>query len=453
VAEGVHVFRLNFSHGGPADHVRRIREVRAAAEEAGRPVGILQDLQGPKIRTGPLRGGGPVLLEAGRELRLCARPVEGDAAAVTIGYAALPREARPGDRILVSDGALELRVLGAAGDEVRAEVVRGGTLRERQGVNLPGVAVSVPSLTEKDLADLALGLAHEVDWVALSFVRRGSDVAVLKARIAAAGRPVPVIAKIEKPEAVERYDEILAEAHGIMVARGDLGVEISPERVPLVQKQLVAGANRRACPVITATQMLESMIESATPTRAEASDVANAILDGSDAVMLSGETAVGRHPVETVRVMRRIAEAVEAGSREQGGAAPGPLGATTNPEAIAEAVAATVRSRPDVRAVCVFTHSGLTAHLVAARRPAVPVLAFSASPATWRRCSLLWGVRPLLVGADLVEGEGGDAALERHMLGTLVRLGVAAPGDTVVVTGSHPFHRDAATNFLKLAQV
>ncbi len=378
IEAGVDVFRLNCSHGSHDEHRERVARIRRLARETSRPVAILADLQGPKIRTGALAGGGPVTLEAGSELRIETREREGDAACVSTTHEALPDDVVPGDAILVSDGKIELRVVETSAGVVRTEVIRGGELRERQGLNLPGVAVSVPSLTEKDEADLAFVLEQEVDWVALSFVRRAQDIRDLHTRIRSAGCETPVIAKIEKPQAVAAIDEILDEVDALMVARGDLGVELSPQKVPLVQKELISLANRRACPVITATQMLESMIESAMPTRAEASDVANAVLDGTDAVMLSGETAVGRHPVAAVRTMVAIAREVEAGS--------GPLsvrrersahGHETDAEAIAHAIASLVEARRGVRAIVVLTHSGSTARLIAAHRVAVPILAFT----------------------------------------------------------------------------
>jgi len=449
VRAGTNVFRLNFSHGTYEEHAEQIARVRAVAEELGCPVAILQDLQGPKIRTGALAGGGPVELIAGRELTITTRPVAGSAERVSTGYAALPGDLKVGNRLLVSDGLIELRVLETRADEVRTEIVEGGSLRERQGINLPGVSVSAPALTEKDLEDLAFGLAHGVDWIALSFVRSASDVRQLKARIEAAGHDTPVMAKIEKPEAVDVFDEILEVADGIMVARGDLGVEISPERVPMVQKQLISAAKRRHVPVVTATEMLQSMIDRPRPTRAEASDVANAILDGSDAVMLSGETAVGSFPVEAVRTMARIGDEIERSIRDdrQSRERIRVPESHTDSEAVATAVAALVDSERDVRAICVFTHTGGTPRLISSWRPAVPILAFCRDPATARRLAFLYGVHPELVESD------DEMGLEKELLARATERGIAKSGDALVLAGSHPYREEAPANFLKLARL
>ncbi len=290
---GVDVVRLNFSHGTAAEHAARIARVRTAAERLGRSVGIMQDLQGPKIRTGRLVGGGPVELRKGAELRITTRPVEGTAACVSTTYQALPRDCRPGDTVLLNDGRIRLTVVESGGDEVRARVGDGGLLGEHKGINLPGVAVSAPALTDKDKADLEFGLAHGVDFVALSFVREAADLHLARSFMEERGRVVPLISKLEKPQAVERLDAIVAASDGVMVARGDLGVELPPEEVPLAQKRIVRAARERGLPVVVATQMLESMITSPVPTRAEVSDVATAVFEGADAIMLSAESASG----------------------------------------------------------------------------------------------------------------------------------------------------------------
>ena len=308
---GMDVARMNFSHGTYEDHAKRIAMVRDAAAAAGRAVAVLQDLQGPKIRTGLLAGGRPVQLVAGATFSITTKEVLGDDARISTTYEALPRDIRPGDRILLSDGAISLRAIRASETEVTTEVVDGGSLSERQGINLPGIDISIRGVTKKDRADLRFGLQQDVDIVAISFVRTADDVRLVKRHIAEAGADTPVIAKLEKPEAIDVLEEIIDAADGVMVARGDLGVEMAPEKVPLAQKRIIKAANQRAKPVITATQMLESMVRSPRPTRAEASDVANAILDGSDAVMLSGETAVGHYPVEAIATMVRIAEEMQ----------------------------------------------------------------------------------------------------------------------------------------------
>jgi len=443
---GIDVARLNFSHGSYSDHAAAIAMVRDAATAAGRAVAVLQDLQGPKIRTGLLAGGRPVQLVAGAMFSITTEEVVGDAAGVSTTYEALPRDIRPGDRILLADGAISLRTVRTSETEVTTEVVDSGTLSERQGINLPGIDISSRGVTDKDLADLRFGLQQDVDIVAISFVRTADEVRLVKRHIADAGADTPVIAKIEKPEAIDVLDEIIDAADGVMVARGDLGVELAPEKVPLAQKRIIMAANWRAKPVITATQMLDSMVRSPRPTRAEASDVANAILDGSDAVMLSGETAVGDYPVEAVATMVRIAEEMQTGAPAK---APSVVGvgseSRTRPEAIAAAVGAMVESLPEIRAVWVFTQSGSTARLVARQRPRVPIIAFTPSERCYRRLALSWGTTPILT----------PSASSFHELASRVfpmaeKQGLARPGDVVVMTGSHPFDAGSPTNFLKV---
>ena len=448
IAAGVDVMRLNFSHGSYDDHRERIALVRKAAADLRAPVAILQDLQGPKIRTGPLVDEKPVELAAGRSFRIAVGEYAGDSHGVSTTYSALPHDVNVGDRILVSDGHLELRVVDTSEAEVITEIVRGGMLKERQGINLPRVKVSAPGVTEKDMEDLRFGLSHDVDYVALSFVRAAADVRRVRGLIADAGQDTPVIAKIERPEALDAIAEILDEAQGIMVARGDLGVELSPEKVPLIQKQLIELGNARGKPVITATQMLESMIESSRPTRAEASDVANAILDGSDAVMLSGETAVGRHPIEAVETMVRIAGEIQAHRRRESGRNGTLSAVSTSPEAIGAAVHAIVKTLPEVDAVWVFTQSGNSARLISLYRPEVPIVAFTPNQPVYRRMALLWGVTPVRTAMATAKQE-----LEREAQALALAQGLARPGDTVVMTGSHPFHRAAPTNFLKIQRV
>ena len=450
VRAGIDVARVNMSHGVHSDHARSIALVRAAAAAEGRVVAVLLDLQGPKIRTGKLVGGAPVELEAGSSFVLTSRDVPGDASCVSTSYPALAQDVKPGDRILLSDGLIELRVLACSDEDVRTEVVNEGLLKEKQGINLPGVAISSPGVTEKDIEDLHFGLDAYVDYVAISFVRSASDVERVKQLVAERGLDTPVIAKIEKPEALERLDEILDAADGVMVARGDLGVELEPEKVPLAQKRIIREAKARGKPVITATQMLESMIENPRPTRAEASDVANAILDGSDAVMLSGETAVGSYPAESVETMKRIAYELEsefsAGRlRADRGVGAMLAGLASRPDAIAAAVAAIAESFEAVSAVWVFTQSGSTARLVSKHRLRVPILAFTPSQAALRRMALYWGVIPIQT-----DTAGDPEALEAAGMPLALAAGLAKPGDTVLITGSHPFHENAATNFMKI---
>jgi pyruvate kinase len=446
---GMNVARLNFSHGTHEEHAHRITLLRAAAMRAGRPLALLQDLQGPKIRTGDLANHEPVPLLPGQRFSITTHEIEGSAERVSTTYTALPGDVRHGDRILLSDGLIELRVLGASADEVQTEVVYGGMLREHQGINLPGVKVSAPAVTEKDAADLEFGLAHDVDYVAISFVRRAEDVRDIKRRIAAAGKSTPVIAKIEKPEALEDLKEIVAVCDGIMVARGDLGVEMPAEQVPLVQKRLISAANDAGIPVITATQMLESMIQNPRPTRAEASDVANAILDGTDAVMLSGETANGKFPVEAVRTMARIAEAAEVAIRHPN-LTEEPWELTDDGD-IANAMSAAACAIVDslaVKSIVAFTLSGSTARRVARQRPRVPIYAFTPSQQVYQRMSLVWGVLPLLSPfVDRLDNLG-DLVVKM-----LLETGLSTSQDMVVMTGGHPLPARGATNFVKVLRI
>ncbi|MCS6880877.1 MAG: pyruvate kinase [Oscillochloridaceae bacterium] len=451
IKAGMNVARLNFSHGTHADHAASIALVRSAAAALGRHVAILQDLQGPKIRTGPLVDDRPVELVAGQRFIITTEPIPGTAERVSTTYAELPRDVRPRDRILVSDGLIELLVVAQTETEVETQVLHGGRLKPNQGINLPGVRVSAPAVTSKDIDDLRFGLEQGVDYVALSFVRKAGDIADVKRLINQTGKTTPVIAKIERPEALEVLPEILAVADGIMVARGDLGVEMPPERVPLIQKQIIDAANRALIPVITATQMLESMIQNPRPTRAETSDVANAILDGSDAVMLSGETAIGAYPVEAVQMMATIADAIEGADTHHGSDIAAPRWAIpevqSNPRAIA-AAAASIATMVPVRVIATLTRSGASARLISHYRPRVPVLAFSPSEETARRAALYWGVTPMVVR----EAERLDD-LEQQIQRMLREQGIVQRGDTIVLTGGHPVYRYGPTNFLKLITV
>jgi pyruvate kinase len=447
---GMDVARLNFSHGTHEEHARRIVTLRAAARSLDRPLAIIQDLQGPKIRTGSLVNGEPVQLLAGQRFSITTHEIAGTAARVSTTYTELPHDVRLGDRILLSDGLIELHVIDTTNDEVRTEVVFGGELHEHQGINLPGVNVSAPALTPKDAADLDFGLAQGVDYVALSFVRRVADIENIKQRIAAAGKTTPVIAKIEKPEALDDLTAILEAADAIMVARGDLGVEMPAERVPVVQKQLIEAANAVGVPVITATQMLDSMIRNPRPTRAEASDVANAIIDGTDAVMLSGETASGLYPIESVKMMARIAEAAEASGRH-GDLLPAPHMTNTRQSSVAKAISAAacaiVNTLP-VRAIVAFTMSGSSARLVAQMRPTVPILAFTPTEPVYHRLNLVWGVTPIMSMYVNRLDDLGDQVGEK-----LRARGFAQLGDTIVMTGGHPIAVRGHTNFVKVLQI
>lgn len=447
IEAGVDVMRFNFSHGTRDEHLRRIQLVRQCSAELGRPVAVLQDLQGPKIRVGGLQDHRPVLLEEGRELVIGAEPEGGTAERLSTTYPELVREVREGDRILLADGELELAVTAVGPHEVRARVVRGGLLEEHKGINLPGVPLRAPALTDKDVEDLRFGLEAGVDFVALSFVRTAEDVVRARQLMEEAGRTVPVIAKLEKAEAVDHLDEILEASDGVMVARGDLGVELAPERVPTLQKHIIRRANELGIPVITATQMLESMVDHPRPTRAEASDVANAILDGTDAVMLSAETAVGRYPVEAVRMMDRIAVEVEASSPQLYQ----PARHHERRLGIAEAVAAAAcRLGHDLRAkaIVVITRSGRTAQLVSKNRPAEPIVALTEEESVARSLSLWWGVHSVVTEFR----EDTDAMLA-HAEDELLRRGLVEPGDVLVVTGSAPIIARGRTNFVKVHRV
>jgi pyruvate kinase len=448
---GVDVARLNFSHGQHEEHAQRLDRIRAASRHLGKAVAVLQDLQGPKIRTGPLKAGrSGVRIEPGSELVITTEgEVQGDERMVSTTYPHLAEDVRPGDRLLVDDGLLELRVLSTDGVRARTEVVEGGLLGEHKGINLPGVALRTEALSEKDRADLAFGISHGVDYVALSFVRSASDIALCRAEMERAGRVVPVIAKIEKPEALEQIDGIIAAADGVMVARGDLGVEILPERVPLIQKEICRKANVAGKPVIIATQMLNSMIEHPRPTRAEATDVANAIWDGADAVMLSGETASGKFPLLAVQMMDRIVREAESGfpPREVGFSAVAPAEGAPANQVIASAAcgAATVSAAV---AICCFTLRGETARLLAQFRPHVPIVAFSPDQSIRRRLALYWGVVPKVMepvkNADLMT----EMVTER-----LLADGVAAPGDRVIVAYGSPLGVPGQTNSIRLHEI
>ena len=454
IQAGMNVARLNFSHGTHAQHAATLRRVRRVSETLGIPVAVLQDLQGPKIRIGRLARGEPIELRPGQEFVLTTRQVEGDSHRVSTNYDRLPRDLKPGAKVLLDDGLLELRVEETSRDEVRCRVVHGGLLREKKGINLPGTVVSIPSLTEKDRDDLAFGLREGVDYVAISFVQRAEDVQQVKVAVASlraqsglGGSDVPIIAKLEKPAALENLDAILQEANGVMVARGDLGVELSTPQVPTAQKRIIHAANQTGNIVITATQMLESMISNPLPTRAEASDVANAIFDGTDAVMLSAETASGAYPVETVKVMAAIADEAENHIQEWGHWQA--VRDQTEDDAIALSRAARELAHDrDVSAIAVFTRSGRTARLLSKERPAVPILAFTPEPTTYPRLALLWGVQPYLVPmADSVE------SMLAHVETILLRGSAVRHGQQVVLVAGMPIADQRQANILLLHTV
>jgi pyruvate kinase len=441
IQAGMNVARLNFSHGTHEEHAHSISILREAAVALKKPIAILADLQGPKIRTGALAGGGTVLLRTGQRFVITTAKVLGDSTRVNTTFYPMPREVKRGDRILLSDGLIELRVESTTHHEVVCQVANGGLLGENKGINLPGVKLHVPALTQKDRADLRFALSQGADYIAVSFVRRPEDVVLAKTLVKRAKKDTPVIAKLEKPEAIENLEEILRVADGVMVARGDLGVEMKPECVPVVQKNIIARARENRRPVITATQMLESMTENPRPTRAEASDVANAIFDGSDAVMLSAETATGKYPVEAVGMMARIIEEAEASIQEF----PRPAG--TERLKVAETVAELVchASRElHMKVIAVFTHSGFTARLVSRYRPLVPIVAFSPEATTRRRMALLWGVTPKSI-ADIKKIDALPAIAEKR----LVEERLVKKGDVIGIVAGTPMGRRGTTNFMK----
>jgi pyruvate kinase len=449
VKRGMDLARVNMSHGSRQDHRASIAAVRAAAQEVGRPVGIMVDLSGPKIRVGELDA--PLQLEAGQAV-VMAPEKSATGGEIPTTYAPLAEEIEPGDQVLLDDGLLELRCTGTEGDRTKLEVVRGGLLKPRKGINLPLVNVRAPSLTEKDLADLDFALEQGVEYIALSFVRRAEDVVDLRGRV---GDRALIIAKIEKVQALRAIEEILPETDAVMVARGDLGVELPFERVPLAQKRIIQLSNGYSRTVITANQMLESMIEHARPTRAEASDVANAILDGTDAVMLSGETAVGKYPLNALDAIVSIGTEIERsgflergprylvhpGLHSRGGASP-------REHAVAAATVDAVR-RVNAPAIIVLTKSGFSARLVTSYRPSVPVFAVTPNAHTYRQLAGVWGVRPVLA-------ERLEMTYERQAeygRQCVLDSGVGEPGASVAVTAGFPFHESGSTNTMRLERL
>lgn len=447
IEAGMDVARLNFSHGAHSDHRANYDMIRGLSQELGKPIAILQDLQGPKIRVGKFAEG-QIPLEPGAQLIITTDDIIGDVHRVSTTYKNLPQDVNPGDALLLDDGLLRLRVREVTETDVVTEVEIGGTLKNSKGINLPGVAISAPSMTERDKRDLAFGLELGVDYVALSFVRSALDIHMLRAMTAKSASPPGLIAKIEKPEAVEDLDSIIAVSDGIMVARGDLGVELPPEQVPLFQKRALAEASRDGCLTITATQMLDSMTYNPRPTRAEASDVANAILDGSDAVMLSGETAAGKYPVETIKMMARIIQEVEQSERYAELRASMPSRhLKTFPNTIARAATVSAETL-DIKAITVFTESGNTARLLMSYRPSKQIIACTTSSAVLNKLQLFWGVTPALIEPkdtidDMVQAVED---LVRHKE-------LAGPGDELIILLGTPIGEHAETNLLKLHRV
>lgn len=444
---GMNVARLNFSHGTHAEHAAKIVLLRQLAEEKGLPIAILQDLAGPKIRTGAFACGS-ITLKPGDEFILTARDVPGNEKEVGLTYRELPQDVQKGDILLLADGALELQVEKIAQLDIHCRVILGGQLSSHKGINLPSRSIRAPILTPKDYVDLAFGLAQDVDYVALSFVRSASDIDVARAYMRAQGKRLPLIAKIEKHEALEELDGIIAAVDGVMVARGDLGVDIPPEQVPTAQRRIIEKANFAGKPVITATQMLKSMTDAPRPTRAEVTDVANAVLEGTDAVMLSEESAMGQYPVEAVAMMAKIAEEAEKDfSNAAWGQRLQQVQTADESEALARA-ACSLAETIGAKALLIATQTGGTARLAAKMRPLQPILAGTTEPATFRQLALVRGVRPMMIP---------PAELLTHLLEELHRAakgtGVVRPGDSVVCTAGFPLGRAGASNLIKVEVV
>jgi pyruvate kinase len=446
IREGMDVARLNFSHGDRHGHGEKISQLKRLSEKVGRPVAILQDLGGGKVRVGEIEGG-TIVLETGATITLTTEHITGNVHTISVTYPGLAQDVKEGDIILLADGTLELTVVAVRAPDITCRVVSGGELSSHKGVNMPSGTLRVKALTDKDKADLAFGVEAGVDLIALSYVRGRDDIIEAREVLRAHHDDIPIIAKIERNEALGNIDEIMAEADGIMVARGDLGVEIPLEEVPLVQKELIKRANTLGKPVITATQMLRSMVESPRPTRAEASDVANAIIDGTDAIMLSEETATGRYPVESVQFMAMIAQATESKFPHEAFLPPDPYQKGEIADSMSHA-ACRLAEELGVAAVITPTRTGRTARLVSRYRPRHPILAFSPKSTTVRQLILSWGVHPILVpeftNVDEIVGKGITAALQR---------GWVAKGQRVVVTAGTPVDLPGTTNLITVEEL
>lgn len=449
VLAGMNVVRLNFSHGSHDDHKKVIDHIRSVAAELNYNIPILMDLQGPKIRVGTMKEGGQ-LIEAGKYVTLTPDDVEGSSEIIPIDYPNLVDDAKQGDTILMDDGLLELKIVKKGDSDLTAIVVVGGLLKSRKGVNLPNVKISISSITEKDYEDLEFGLTQGVDYVALSFVRHPRDVQQLVSRVRARGSNAGIISKIEKPEALDHIDDIIEESDGIMVARGDLGIEIPSEKVPLVQKMLIEKCQKVGKPVITATQMLESMIVNPRPTRAESSDVANAVLDGSDAVMLSGETAAGNYPMEAVKFMDKICRRIERESEDIYNSLVFVKPEWKEKQVIESLSYVCVRLAmfTDAKLICTITHSGTTARRIAKFRPAVPIIAFTESLDVRRQLNLVWGVTSVKI--DEIFDTDMSVQLMEHYL---KEKGLVKPGDRIVLATGMPIAKRGRTNMVKISTI
>jgi pyruvate kinase len=448
ILAGLDVVRLNFSHGQPETLAPVIELVRRLSDEMNVPLAILGDLRGPRIRVGEMENGS-IELKTGQKVVLTPQPVIGTPARISVSFSQLAGDVEVGSLLLLDDGNLELKVEAIQDNgDVACRVGQGGTLSSHRGINLPGLRVSLPSITKKDYADIDFAIAQKLDFLALSFVQSANDVRQLKAYLAGEGAKIPVIAKIEKKGALDDIEAIVQEAYGVMVARGDLALEMSIQDVPIAQKRIIAACRRAAIPVITATQMLESMIERHKPTRAEATDVANAILDGTDALMLSGETAIGKYPAETVATMAVIAVRVERACLS--GELPGwpevdaPRGIDANVAYASQVVAESIAAKT----IVIHTTTGATARRVTCHRPQIPVLALTSQPATRRRLALTWGVE-----SDLVENIQDTDHMVKLAFEHVLRRGIAALGETIVITAGTPYGTAGRTNMLKVEQI
>ncbi|CAH2573922.1 Pyruvate kinase 1 [Planktothrix rubescens] len=442
VNAGMNVARLNFSHGSYEDHAEMVGLLRQVSKECNAPITLLQDLQGPKIRIGKLPSEEIELVQGELLTLVPLDNFDNQPNTAPIDYSYLAEEADLGAQVLLDDGLLELKIEEIQGNAVICRVIEGGILKSRKGVNLPSLILRLPSLTEKDQQDLDFGISQGVDWVSLSFVRRAEDVQALKALLIEKGASdIPVMAKIEKPQAIANLESIINECDGLMVARGDLGVEMSPEKVPLLQKQIIRMCNQKGIPVITATQMLDSMIHSARPTRAEASDVANAIIDGTDAVMLSGESAVGKFPVKAVQMLSRIASDVEPEIEFKNY----PPVMSDETHALSEALN-TIDKVLNLHCIVAYTSTGYTAILAAGERPKVPVIALTPNLKVYHRLNLVWGVKPILLEHQVDSFEGLiDLAQTKLLEGPLAQI-----GDKILIIGGVPTKKAKGTNFLKI---
>ena len=446
IQSGMNVARLNFSHGTQKEHLRKIRAIRKIAEGLQKPVAILQDLAGPKIRVGKVKKGGAEL-KGGQAFRLTTRDGLGDERKASISYPSLPREVKSGDTILLADGTIELQVVKSVGEEIECRVVVGGILTSHKGLNFPTGTILASAFTEKDREDLLFGIRNGVDLIGLSYVREAEDIGAVKEALKKSSADIPVIAKIERREALDRIDDILAASDGIMVARGDLGVETPLEKIPNVQKMLIRKANALGKPVITATQMLRSMVDNTRPTRAEVTDVVNAIYDGTDAVMLSEETATGRFPVEAIHMMAKIAQAAEDQFPFEWFFKRDSEGKEGLSQAISHA-ATFLAEKVGAVAIVTPTESGSTTRWVSRLRPRQPILALSRHLSTVRRLNLCWGVEPILVEGwkDTDEMVDGSRRMPKA-------LGMASPGDRIIIIAGVPISIPGTTNLIKVEVV